>query len=118
MDRGAAGITEQGRDENNPRIQLGWNSKRTHYRCRGGRHIAVPRRTASVRELDETKTASRNMIRYRASKKELRACTSGVKFGRDMKEIFGGPDDIRTIIFPEMVRTVRQGSFRDVKSLK
>ena len=58
------------------------------------------------------------MIRYRASKKELRTCTSGVEFGRDMRETFGGPDDIRTIIFPEMVRTVRQGSFRGVKSLR
>ena len=118
MDRGAAGITEQGRDENNPRIQLGWNSKRTHYRCRGGRHIAVPRRTASVRELDETKTASRNMIRYRASKKELSVCISGIECSNDIRKIFGGPDDVRTIIFPEMVRTVRQGSFRGVKSLR
>lgn len=32
---------------------------------------------------------------------------SGVEFGRDLKTIFGGPDDIRTIIFPKMVRTVR-----------
>ena len=35
-----------------------------------------------------------------------------------MKKVFGGPDDIRTIIFPNMIRTVRQGAFRGVKSLK
>ena len=34
-----------------------------------------------------------------------------------MKTIFGGPDDIRTMIFPKMVRIIRQGSFRGVKSL-
>ena len=48
----------------------------------------------------------------------MAATISGVRFGRDMKKISGGPDDIRTIIFPNMVRTVRQGSFRGVKSLK
>ena len=42
---------------------------------------------------------------------------SGVEFGRDMKTIFGGPDDIRTMIFPKMVRIIRQGSFYGVKSL-
>lgn len=35
-----------------------------------------------------------------------------------MKMVFEGPDDIRTIIFPNMVRTVRQGSFSEVKSLR
>ena len=57
------------------------------------------------------------MIRYSAGKKELRTCISGIKFGRDMEKVFGGPDDIRTVIFPNMVRTVRQGSFCGVRSL-
>ena len=107
MDCGAAGITEQGRDENISCIQLSWNSKCTHYGCRGGKLIAVPRRTADVRDLDEIKTVPRNMIMYTVSKKELRTCISGVEFGRDLKTIFGGPDDVRTVIFPEMVRTIR-----------
>ena len=34
-----------------------------------------------------------------------------------MSKIFGGSDDVRTMIFPNMVRTVRQGSFYGVKFL-
>ena len=98
-------------------VKLGWYDGRASYTCWDGAHVHVPRRTANVRDLDETKTVSKNMITYTASKKELRTCISGVTFGRDMEKVFGGPDDIRTIIFPNMVRTIRQGSFRGVKSL-
>ena len=58
------------------------------------------------------------MIRYTASKGEAKAAISGVEYGRKMETVFGGPDDIRTIIFSDMVRIIRQGSFYDIKSLK
>ena len=99
-------------------VKSGWDDEREDYSCRNGQLIEVPRRSASVRELDKTKTVRRNMIRYSAGKREPRACISGVEFGRDMKMVFGGPDDIRTIIFPKMVKIIRQGSFRDVESLR
>ena len=35
-----------------------------------------------------------------------------------MKKIFGGSDEISTVIFPETVRTVRQGAFCKIQSLK
>ena len=35
-----------------------------------------------------------------------------------MSTVFGGPDDVRTIILPKMVRTVRQGSFCKAKQLR
>ena len=88
-------------------VTPGWDDERGDYSCRNGEHVEVPHRSASVRDLDETKAVPRNMIRYSAGKREPRACISGVEFGRDMKEIFGGPDDIRTMIFPKMVRTIR-----------
>ena len=47
----------------------------------------------------------------------MRIDISGVKFDRGMKTLFEGPDGIRTIIFPSMLRTVRQIAFCGVKSL-
>ena len=110
-------MMQRGPGEDSPRIQLGWNSRCAHYGCRDGKCIEFVHKNASVRDLDGTKTVPRNIIMYTASKRDVRTVVSGVEFGRDMKEIFGGPYDIRTIIFPNMVRTVRQGAFRDVKSL-
>lgn len=55
---------------------------------------------------------------YTVSKGDVRATVSGVEFGRDMGKVFGGPDDIRTIIFPSMVRTIRQKAFGKVESLR
>ena len=98
-------------------VTPGWDDERGYYSCRNGEHVEVPRRSASIRDLDQTKTVRRNTITYTVSKKEPRTCVSGVEFGRNMEKIFGGPDDIRTVIFPKMVRTVRQGAFRGVKSL-
>ena len=111
-------MTQRGPGENSLCTQLGWDSKCARYGCRDGKRIEIGHRSANVRALDKTKTVPRNTITYVVSKKEPRTCVSGVEFGRDIKEVLGGPDDIRTIIFPEMVRTVRQGSFRGVKSLK
>ena len=111
-------MTELDSGEDSSYAPLGWNRKYNHYRCHDRKCIGVPHRSASVRDLDETKIVPRNMITYTASKKELRMCISGIKFSRDMTKVFGGSDDIRTVIFPNMVRTVRQGAFRGVKSLK
>ena len=58
------------------------------------------------------------MIRYTVSKGEAKAAISGVEYGRNRETVFGGPGDIRTIIFPTMVRIIRQGSFYGIKSLK
>ena len=77
--------------------------------CRDGREIGIPRRTTNIRDLDETKTVPRNKILYRTSKRDTKAVASGVAFGRNMSTVFGGPDDVRTIILSKMVRTVRQG---------
>ena len=115
MDCETLGNIGQSVDES---VKSGWDDEREDYSCQDGELIKVPHRSANVRDLDQTKSVRRNMIRYSAGKKELRTCISGVEFGRDMKKIFGGPDDIRTIIFPKMIRTIRQGSFRGVKSLK
>ena len=98
--------------------RLGWNCKRDEYMCRDRREIGVPRKTANVRDLDETKTVPRNKILYRTSKRDTKAVASGVAFGRNMSTVFGAPDDVRTIILPKMARTVRQGSFCKVKPLR
>ena len=51
------------------------------------------------------------MIKYTAGKGEARATISGIEYDRKMETVFGGPDDIRTVIFSDMVRIIRQGSF-------
>lgn len=48
----------------------------------------------------------------------LRIEVSGIEFCRDMMQIFGGSDGVRTITFPIMVTTIRQGSFYQIKSLQ
>ena len=99
-------------------VRPGWDDEREDYSCRNGERIEVPHRSASVRELDRTKTVPRNWIAYAVGEGGTRATISGVEFGRDMKMVFGGPDDVRTVIFPKMVRTIRQGSFHNVESLR
>ena len=88
-------------------IQPGWDDEREGYACRDGAHFHVQRRTANVRDLDKTKTVPRNIIMYTASKRDVRAAVFGVMFGRDMEKVLGGPDDIRTMIFPNMVKSIR-----------
>ena len=51
-------------------------------------------------------------------RQELRITVSGAEFSRDARTVFGGPGDIRTMVFPNTVRAVRQGAFHSVKSLK
>ena len=58
------------------------------------------------------------MITYTVSEEHVRATVSGVELSRDIKCIFGGSDGIRTMIFSTIIRSVRQGSFHGVKSLK
>ena len=47
-----------------------------------------------------------------------RIAVSGVEFDRHMRMLFGGPDGIRTIIFPSMLRTIKQSAFSQVGSLR
>lgn len=106
------------KDETHGRIERGWDNRHRRYTCWDGSAAVVPYRTASIRDLDGTKTAPSNRITYGIGRKELEIVVSGVEFDRCMTTVFGGPDDIRTIIFPKMVRTVRQGAFHGVKSLR
>ena len=41
-----------------------------------------------------------------------------VEFGRDMETVFGTSNGIRTIVFPNTVKIIRQGSFDKVKMLR
>ena len=104
------------------RTKRHWNAKREGYVCRDGSAVRVPRRSASVRNLGERKVVPRNWILYARYGKTRRLrpsiTVSGVELDINMEEMLGGSDGIRTIIFPEMVTTVRQGAFYGVKSLR
>ena len=65
----------------------------------------------SVHELGGTRTIPRNGILYRASAREFDLAVSGTELDRSMAKLFGGPDGIRTVVFPRTVRCVRQESF-------
>ena len=103
----SSGTSEKRAQNSAEDIQLGWDDEHESYTCCGGEPVEVPRRTANVRCLDETKTVPRNGIVYRTNEDEASIVASGVEFGRDMEKVFGGPDDVRTIIFPNMVRIIR-----------
>ena len=107
MDRGAAGVTQRGPGESSSQIKLGWCNKCARYSCRVGKRIEILRRTADVRDLDETKIVPRNRIAYAVGEDDVSATVSGVEFDRDMKIVFGGPTNIRTMIFPAMVKVIR-----------
>lgn len=51
-------------------------------------------------------------------KLQPRTAISGVEFDRHMRVLIRGSNGIRTIIFPSMLRTVRQAAFCEVKSLR
>lgn len=80
--------------------------------------VKVPRRTANVRDLDETKTVPRNTILYTIQMRKVTTIISRVKCDRSMITIFGGPDDIRTITFSKTVRMVRPEAFYKTASLR
>ena len=98
--------------------EQGWDDEREDYTCRDWKLIMVPHVTAKVRNLDKTKNIPRNMICYVVGEKKTKTTVSGIEFSRDMKKVFGGSDGIRTVVFPATVRTVRQSSFCNVKSLQ
>ena len=100
------------------RTEHKWDEEREGYACRDGKFICVSHKSANIRDLDEIKRAPRNQIRYIAGKTEVRITISGIEYDQCMRKIFGGPDDIRTIIFSEGVRTIRQGTFHNTKSLR
>ena len=106
------------KDEPAGRTERGWDGGRKAYTCLDSVPILVPRRTASLRDPDEAKIVPRSGIVYGISKKEPRIAVSGAEFSRDMRTVFGGPDDAKTIIFPSMVRTVRQEAFSKAQSLR
>ena len=89
------------------RTEKAWDTGRAGYVCCDDERVNVPHRRANIRDLNETKIAPRNMIQYKAGKKEPSIAVSGVEYSRDMKKILGGPDDVRTIILPSVVRTIR-----------
>lgn len=64
------------------------------------------------------KTVPSSMIMYEISKEEPQIAVTGTEFSRDMKTVFGGPDNIRIITFPKTVTKVKQGAFHCAKSLK
>ena len=98
--------TEKDLNESSKRAKLGWNARHESYACLDKRVLCIPRQTANVRDLDNTKTVRRSAIRYTTDNLEVKMTVSGVEYKRDMVTIFGGPDDIKTIIFPKMVRTI------------
>ena len=106
------------KDETHERTERGWDDECEGYACRDGKFIWVPHKSANIRDLNEVKRALRNQIRYTAGRKEVRTTVSGIEYDQYTTKIFGGPDDIRTIIFPKMLRTVRQGAFHGAKGLR
>ena len=99
-----------------------WNDVHEEYTCRDAKEIRIPHRKADVRSLNEIKTVHKNNVRYlrdtQTHELMMRIVVSGVEFDKNMETIFGGSDGIRTMIVPTMVRTVRQGSFYKVVSLR
>ena len=89
------------------KVKKAWDARRADYVCRDDERVKVPHRRANIRDLNETKIAPRNIIQYKAGQKEPEITVSGVEYSRDMKKILGGPDDVRTIILPSVVRTIR-----------
>ena len=100
----------------------GWGCTHGRYFCRDGKPVDAPRRTASVRDLDEQVAVPASCVRYawdaRAYGPQPRIVVSGVELCRDMTSIFGGSDGIRTITFPDTIRTVKDDAFKDNRSLR
>ena len=68
--------TEQAQGGTDPYCERGWNKSHRKYACRDGEPIAVPHRSAEVRDLDETKTLPANAVCY-APRSELLITASG-----------------------------------------
>ena len=103
-------------------LKRAWNGLRERYVCGDGAPIKVLRRTTSIRYLDKRRTVPGSGVTYArdAQTQELapRIDISGVEYSRNMDTVLGGSDGIRTMIFPSMVRIIRQSSFYKVESLR
>ena len=104
------------------RAERSWNGLRGRYACRDGKAVTVLRRTASVRDLGERKTVPGSGVAYardgRSGALLPRIEVSGVEYDRSMETVFGGSDGARTMTFSNTVRTIRQSSFHEAKSLR
>ena len=99
------------------RTEKAWDTGRAGYVCRDGGYVIVPHRSAEVSDLNESKIVPVNRVQY-VPGEEPSIAVSGVEYSRNMEKIFGGTDDVLTMIFPDMVRSVRQGSFHGAKGLR
>lgn len=106
---------------NAPTLQ-GWNARRSRYACADHTHIQLSPRTAKLRDLNARVERPTNSIIYTKDRKSRRLkptiTPSGAALSRDMKSLFGGSDGIRTVTFPNTVRSVRQGAFFDIPTLR
>lgn len=122
MSAEGAQLPESSRKDVGVQVSCNWINRYEKYACLDKTSICIPQRTASVRDLGVKKSVPRNYItcvkNTESQRPEPRVAASGIEFDRFMTKVFGGSDDIRTIIFPTMVRTIRQGAFHDVKSLQ
>lgn len=79
-------------------------------------------RITCVKELKEVKTVPASGIIYVRDKKTcklgLNVIISGVHFSQDMIKVLNSSDNIRTMTFPAMVRSIEYGTFYDIKSLR
>ena len=60
MNSGGSEITHQSLNECSARVAHGWDDERDGFECQDGKFIEVLRRAASIRDLDERRTAPRN----------------------------------------------------------
>ena len=104
------------------RMRRSWNSERKGYRCSDDVAVKQVRKMLPTKNLSEQKSVLNSGIMYTKNSQmrtlSPRVGVSGTVFSRDVRTIFGSPDGIRTIAFPTTVRTVRQGSFYKVQSLR
>lgn len=103
--------TSSSLEEAESSVSQGSDDEYMRYLCRDGVTIDVCRKVARK----GLQTAYNNAIAYARDKNadalRERLFISGAQFSRDMKEVLGSLDVIRTIILPPMVRTVKQGAF-------
>ena len=104
------------------RMRRGWNNERKGYRCSDDVAVKPVRKMLPTKNLSEQKSVSSSGIMYTRNPQTrmLSPCVgvSGTVFSREMRTIFCSSAGIRTITFPATVRTVRQGSFYKVESLR
>ena len=103
--------TSSSLEEAESSVSQGLDDEHMRYLCRDGVTIDVARKVTRK----GLQTAYNNAIVYARDKNAdalwERLFISGAQFSRDMKEVLGSLDVIRTIILPPMVRTVQQGAF-------